>query len=225
MDGIHDCGGMDGFGPVRPSDAEPVFRREWQRRVFGLVSALDAHGFWNQDKFRHAIERMPAGDHLAASYYERWLSAVETLLIEKAICTKAELTGERETGRRVVDTAGATLAAEDVPRTIRKGLSHRREGGGAPRWNVGGEIVTGHPSGPGHTRLPRYARGRRGTITHHLGLFLFNDRAASGHDEVQHLYIARFPGRELWGSAASANDSVCLSLWEPHIAGPASRHE
>jgi nitrile hydratase beta subunit len=92
MNGIHDLGGMHGFGPVVREKDEPVFHAEWERRTFGLLTATLALGRYNIDEFRHAIERMDPADYLESSYYEHWLHAIETLLIEKGVITKQELT-------------------------------------------------------------------------------------------------------------------------------------
>jgi nitrile hydratase beta subunit len=91
MNGIHDLGGMHGFGPVIPEKDEPVFHAEWERRTFGLLTATLALQRWNIDEFRHAIERMGAAHYLESSYYEHWLHAIETLLIEKGVITRKEL--------------------------------------------------------------------------------------------------------------------------------------
>src|SRR5271154_580362 len=70
MNGIHDLGGMQGFGPVVREKDEPVFHAEWERRTFGLLTATLALQRWNIDEFRHAIERMGAAHYLESSYYE-----------------------------------------------------------------------------------------------------------------------------------------------------------
>ncbi len=91
MNGIHDLGGMHGFGPVVREKDEPVFHAEWERRTFGLLTATLALQRYNIDEFRHAIERMDPAHYLESSYYEHWLHAIETLLIEKGVITKQEL--------------------------------------------------------------------------------------------------------------------------------------
>jgi nitrile hydratase len=90
MNGVHDLGGMHGFGPVLREENEPVFHAEWERRAFGLLNLLGMEGHANIDELRHAIERMgPA--YLTTSYYEHWLAAVEMLAVEKGLITQAEL--------------------------------------------------------------------------------------------------------------------------------------
>ena len=91
MNGIHDTGGMHGLGPLVVEQVEPVFHHEWERRVFGLFLPIAAMGTFNLDEFRHAIERMGASGYLNTSYYEHWLHAFETLLVEKGVLQQTEL--------------------------------------------------------------------------------------------------------------------------------------
>ena len=91
MNGIHDLGGMHGFGPLEVEENEPVFHHEWEKRVFGFFFGLAPHGFFNLDEFRHAIERMGAAEYLGSTYYEHWLHGYENLLIEKGVISAQEL--------------------------------------------------------------------------------------------------------------------------------------
>ena len=95
MNGIHDLGGMHGLGPIRPGPDEPVFHEDWERRMFGLMIATFGGGQFNVDEFRHAIERMDPAHYLESSYYEHWLTAVETLLVEKGVLTEDELAARK----------------------------------------------------------------------------------------------------------------------------------
>jgi len=96
MNGAHDLGGMHGFGPINPEPNEPVFHHDWERRVFGMGIAGFGGGYYNSDQLRHAMERMGAVAYLSTSYYEHWLSMLETLLIESGVITKQELDARRE---------------------------------------------------------------------------------------------------------------------------------
>lgn len=91
MNGVHDLGGMDGLGPIVVEPNEPVFHADWERRVFGMFLPIFACGVFNIDELRHAIERMGAPAYLNTSYYEHWLHAYETLLVEKGVITAPEL--------------------------------------------------------------------------------------------------------------------------------------
>jgi hypothetical protein len=96
MNGVHDLGGMHGFGPINPEQNEPVFHYDWERRVLGVAIAGFGGGWYNSDQLRHAMERMGAVAYLSTSYYEHWLSMLETLLIERGAITRQELDARRE---------------------------------------------------------------------------------------------------------------------------------
>ncbi|MFZ0486951.1 MAG: nitrile hydratase subunit beta, partial [Arenicellales bacterium] len=91
MNGVHDMGGMHGFGPVRPEADEPLFHAPWEARVLAMTLAMGGWGRWNIDASRHARERTPAAQYLASSYYERWLAGLVTLMLEHGLVTEAEL--------------------------------------------------------------------------------------------------------------------------------------
>ena len=95
MNGAHDLGGMDGFGAVEAEPNEPVFHAEWERRVFAMTVAMGFYGAWNIDMSRHARERADPAEYLRSSYYEKWLSGLETLLVEKGLVTAEELAARR----------------------------------------------------------------------------------------------------------------------------------
>ena len=85
MSRIHDIGGLHGFGALTIEPDEPPFHHEWEARVFAINRFLLANGWYTLDEFRDAIERMPPAEYLAASYYERWLHAVEALIHTKGV--------------------------------------------------------------------------------------------------------------------------------------------
>ncbi len=91
MNGIHDLGGMHGFGPIDPEPNEPVFHADWEKRVFGLFATTAAFAGFSVDEFRHAIERLPPAAYLDTSYYEHWMHAFEDILATRGIVTTAEL--------------------------------------------------------------------------------------------------------------------------------------
>ncbi len=91
MDGIHDLGGTQGFGAVRHSPDAKAFHDEWEKRVNALYSLAVRLGVFNMDEYRHAIERMEPRHYLSASYYERSLTSLATLCVEKGLCTRDEL--------------------------------------------------------------------------------------------------------------------------------------
>jgi nitrile hydratase len=215
MNGVHDMGGMHGLGPIVREAREPVFHHEWERRAFAITMAAGFLGEWNIDMSRYARERMPAADYLAASYYERWLYGLELLLVERGLLTREEV----ETGRaRGTSAALRVLKAADVGKVLLKGGPARSPDKVSPRFTIGARVVARNINPVGHTRLPRYARGRRGVIDRDHGVFIFPDTNAMGQGpKPQHLYSVRFSGRELWGAQGSERDAVYVDLWDDHL--------
>ncbi len=215
MNGVHDMGGMHGMGPIVREEHEPVFHHEWERRAFAITMAAGFLGEWNIDMSRHARERMDAAAYLAASYYERWLWGLELLLVERGLLTRQEV----ESGRaRRTSAALRVLRAADVGKVLLKGGPARLPDEVPPRFNAGARVVARNIHPTGHTRLPRYARGKRGVIDRDHGVFIFADASASGQGpKPQHLYSVRFAARELWGAEASERDAIYLDLWDDHL--------
>lgn len=215
MNGVHDLGGMHGFGPVEIEDNEPVFHGEWEKRAFALTLACGFLGRWNIDMGRYAREQMPPAEYLATSYYEHWFFGLEKLLVEQGLVSAQELV----TGRAAVRAAEpqAVVAAEVATR-LRNRRHARVDAEVTPKFRVGDSVVARNLNPAGHTRLPRYARGRRGVIARDHGVFVFADTHAMNRDKKpQHCYSVRFAARELWGADAPAHDSVYLDLWDDHL--------
>ena len=215
MNGIHDMGGMHGMGPVVIEKNEPVFHSGWEARALALNLACGYHRKWNIDVSRHSRERIPPAEYLAATYYEKWLRGLETLLVENGLVTAREL----ETGRTESRTSGLTALQVPEVASFLGNRRHARLDDDVPPKFRPGERVLAHNDHPiGHTRLPRYARGRRGVIDRDHGVFIFADTHAMTRDpKPQHCYSVRFAARELWGPAASARDSVYVDLWDDHL--------
>lgn len=218
MNGVHDMGGMHGFGPVVREVDEPVFHAEWERRVFALNVAMSAWRTWNQDAARFARERMPPAEYLAASYYERWLWGLEALLVEHGLVRREELARPDTRSATAAGLRPGAVRAADVDAMLRRRLAMRREVPDPPRFKPGDRVAARNRHPVGHTRLPRYVRGRHGVIDRHLGAFVFPDTNALGQGEQpQHLYSVRFAARELWGPEASPRDAVYLDLWDAYL--------
>ena len=91
MNGIHDLGGMHGFGPIEIDSDQPIFRSDWERRMFGMFILAFAGGHYNIDQFRYAIEKMYPSHYLESNYYEHWLHSLETWCIANGSLTEAEI--------------------------------------------------------------------------------------------------------------------------------------
>jgi len=220
MNGVHDMGGMTDFGPVRPEADEPLFHAEWERRVLGMVRNI-VDGRYNWDEFRFAIERLDPLVYLSSSYYERWLTALERYLVEKGIVTEAEL---RERTKNVAPRPGMTVSAVAGPAEEGAVAADLPAAGETPRFKPGDAVRARNIHPAGHTRMPRYVRGKRGTVVRSLGRFVLPDANALGLGEhLQPVYAVRFDARELWG-AAREGDGVCVDLWDGYLE-PAEPNE
>jgi nitrile hydratase len=215
MNGVHDMGGMTCFGPVVREENEPVFHAPWERHVFamtmlamGQVDTLDA--------FRHAIERMDPVHYLSSTYYEHWLAALETLAVEKGLITKEEFASGVATS---TGSHTAPLPPEAIPAALQHGAPCNRDTGRlTSRFKVGDRVIARNLNPSGHTRLPRYARGKVGVVDRVYGTFVYPDtNAHGGGEQPQPLYCVRFDAKELWGPSAAVHDSLSVDLWEDYL--------
>ncbi|HEY1240852.1 MAG TPA: nitrile hydratase subunit beta [Bryobacteraceae bacterium] len=216
MNGIHDMGGMHGMGPIEYEKDEPVFHEPWEGRVFALTVAMGSWRKWNIDASRHGIEQIPPVDYLRMSYYEKWFTRLVGLLLERGLVTGAEVAD----GRPAPDSPKATppLTAAQVAETLGKGGPYNRDTPAPARFQPGQPVRARNLNPAGHTRLPRYVRGRLGAIDRDRGIYVFPDSNAQFRGEnPQHLYSVRFTARELWGGEASPRDSVYLDLWDDYL--------
>ncbi len=216
MNGIHDMGGLTCFGPVVREKTEPLFHAPWERRVFAMTM-LGMGRLDTLDAFRHAIERMDPAHYLESSYYEHWLAALEALALEKGVLTQEEIASGRASTTAVSDQS--PLPPEAVPVVVNGGAPASRDKGRLkPRFKIGDRILTKNLNPSGHTRLPRYVRGRQGTIHLVHGTFVYPDTNAHGRGEQpQPLYCVRFDARELWGPDAARRDHLYIDLWEDYL--------
>jgi nitrile hydratase len=214
MNGPHDMGGFTGFGQVRPETDEPVWHAEWEPRAFALVLAMGMSGGWNIDEARHARERLAARQYWRASYYEMRHYALVLQLIELGLITAME----EEQGRMAVPAKPVKRVAKAgmIPAILAAGGPADRAAGKPQGFGLGETIRTRNINPEGHTRLPRYARGRTGEVIAVHGTHVFPDSNAHGKGEdPQWLYTVLFSARELWGK--DTKDAVCIDLWEPYL--------
>ena len=217
MNGVHDLGGMHGFGPVEREENEPLFHAAWEARVAGINGVVRARKYFNIDEFRHGIECLPPADYLRSSYYERWLATVEHNLIRQGYLTAGELEARVASLRDHPDT-DPPRAAEAAAPPQPPAAPPESPPPPAPRFAAGDAIVTRNVHPAGHTRLPRYARGKRGVIHRAYWPQTFPDTNAHGlGEQPQMLYSVRFAGRELWGDSAEPGQVVYLDLWDSYL--------
>ena len=219
MDGVHDMGGMHGFGSIPIEQDEQLFKQPWEARMFALNLAMTVHTGGNVDRFRSVIEQMPPAEYLASNYYQRWLYSLLQRCRENGVLTEAEVAAVRA-GEVPPDGAGkgSAVPAQDMRDLI---MHNQPDAAGpveSPRFAVGERVrgKTIHPSG--HTRMPRYVRGKIGEVTANNGEHLFADDSGSLRGtSFQCLYTVRFKATHLWGDSAHVKDSVSLELWESHL--------
>jgi nitrile hydratase subunit beta len=203
MHGIHDIGGMAGFGPVVREPDEPAFHEHWERRAAALTIA--SFSMFNGGAFRHSIERMHPLHYLGSGYYEHWLTGTATLLVERGHITRDELE--------------ATAPNFPLAQPITAQQPHVGDDNDTPRFHPGDRVRVKQQAWPGHTRCPNYVQGRRGIVVR-------NDIVASVPDVEAHskqrqhapTYSVRFEARELWGDDPdNANSSIHVDLWETYL--------
>jgi nitrile hydratase subunit beta len=214
VDGTHDLGGKQGFGPVMREEHEPPFHEPWEGRVHGMSLASDVG-----PAFRWSIERMGAIEYLTTSYYEHWLASMERNGVESGAFTQEEL-----------DSAAARVArGEPVPTRFDAGAvaaarrriaPHEERGYDAPppRFAPGDRVTVSRRAAPGHSRCPAYLRGAPGVIesVHAPRPILDVYETEGGRIVPQAWYTVAFDSTDLWDDPGPAH-RVHVDLWETHL--------
>jgi nitrile hydratase len=215
MDGIHDMGGMHGFGKVTPEPNEPVFHAAWEGHCLALNRAMGYTGIWTIDQTRAGIEELPPDVYLTSSYYKKWAVRLENLVVARGLADADEIKAGH--ALRPGQPLKRKLAAADVPNTLTRG-SYSRPAEAPARFAPGDRVRTKNIHPVTHTRLPRYARDKIGVIEAIRGCHVFPDTAAIGQGEnPQWLYTVLFEGRDLWGDSAETSLKVSIEAFEPYL--------
>ena len=216
MNGVHDMGGMDGFGKVEPELHEPMFHAEWESRVLAMVRAMGAAGAYNIDMSRFYRETLRPDVYLASSYYKKWLLGLEDLLIDKGFVDAEEITiGHSLEPATPLKHGKFTL--DDVERIMVRGQFERPAQAPA-KFKIGDRVRARNIHPATHTRLPRYARGHAGVVERVHGCHVFPDSAAQEAGEnPQWLYTVVFEGTELWGADTDPTIKVSIDAFEPYL--------
>lgn len=215
MNGVHDMGGMHGFGNVRPEADEPVFHAPWEGRVFGMQRAMGYAGLWNIDVSRALVENIPPHLYLSLSYYEKWLMGLESGLAARSLVGADEIAAGH--ALRPGAALPKKLAPGDAGNILVRG-SFARPAAAPARFAPGARVRTKNINPPTHTRLPRYARGHVGTIEAVRGCYVFPDSVVKGEGEnPQWLYTVVFAGPELWGAESDPALKVSIEAWECYL--------
>jgi nitrile hydratase beta subunit len=181
-----------------------------------LSQAMWAWPQLNIDASRYQIEMIPPVEYLRNSYYENWFAGLTGLIVKRGLVTGAEI----ESGIPATGSPKSTpaLTPPGVLPVLAKGIVGARDVRAVPLFKVGQRVRARNINPVGHTRLPRYARGKIGTIERDHGVFVFPDTNADFQGEKpQHVYSVRFAARELWGQQASPRDIVYVDLWDDYL--------
>lgn len=216
MNGVHDMGGMDGFGKVEAEPNEPTFHEKWEGRVMAMVRAMGANGGVNIDSQRFARESLPPEVYLASSYYQKWFLAIENQLIERNMVGADEVEAGHSLHASPPLMRGP-FTPQDVKRCETRG-SFAREPQGPAKFKPGDKVRAKNINPVTHTRLPRYVRGHAGVVERINGCHAFPDTNAHGKgDHPQWLYTVVFDARELWGDDADPTLKVSIDAFEPYL--------
>ena len=205
VDGIHDLGGMQGFGAVAHSPAESAFPDRWQATARALMEVVAGAVEASGGEFRHSIERMDPGHYLTSSYYEHWLTGAATLAVEHGLVTHAELEA-RAGGRFPLSGPALAPPVADTGPDV-----------GEPRFGVGDRVRVRDWHPPGHTRCPRYVRGKAGTVVRVDGTHSVPDIEAHGPARrYEPTYSVRFDAAGLWHDG-QRGVTVHVDLWDSYL--------
>jgi nitrile hydratase len=207
VDGVHDLGGMDGFGPVVVEPDEPVFHAPWEARVFGLAGLVVMATGQGTPTFRHSIERIRPEQYLATTYYEHWLTGLATLAVEAGV-----IDGDELDARAGGFPLSRPIATHPVP-------SHLAASSAAtPRFGLGSRVRVRNDHPAGHTRCPDYVRDRVGDVVRVDPVVPVPEiEAHLRRIEVEPTYCVRFTLTELWGDGGGAGDSLYIDLYERYL--------
>lgn len=222
MDGIHDMGGAEGYGPIPYVVEEHAqVHNRWEAISGAAMFALLRSGKTNIDAHRHRIERLDPTQYLPISYWGRWLAAIESATVDQGIADQEEIdTAILALGHDPEVTAPVPRMQPTIALESRTNDSTFLRTIDRPaRFAVGDKVVTAeYAPHAGHHRLPRYARGRIGTIVRCYPAFTFPDTVAHGRGEQPtYVYAVGFSGTELWGPDADPNQTCHLDVFEPYL--------
>ena len=220
MDGIHDLGGMQGFGPVEMEKDEPVFHHDWEKRVFAMAIAASFVADFGDDQFRRQIEQLTPQQYLNSSYYELWFAGMLAQLKELKVINADEI--KQAAGVNPLPAEfdiNNQAQADGLMAVIEQGASQAMpDANGARRFAVDDKVITRTHLVATHTRLPRYARGKTGRVITEQGMFIFADtNSVNAGANPQMLYTVEFDASELWGDEAHSGDTLCLDLWDAYL--------
>ncbi len=215
MDGPHDLGGKEGFGPIDVDEEDVPFHHAWEGRMWGLAKCTGAPD-WTIDWWRHVRELIDPVDYLSRPYFDSWMQTQSAAFIDSGVFTLGELVS----GKSATPASGQARVmtkADAIEANREQAARFDREIDATPAFSVGDRVLTASHGHSHHTRLPAYARGRAGVIHAHHGAHVFADDNAQGREVAQHIYSVMFEARDLWPEAGERKDRIYLDLWESYL--------
>jgi nitrile hydratase len=218
MDGVHDLGGKEGFGPIDVNEPEVPFHYAWEGRMWSIEELTGAAG-WTIDWWRHVRELIEPSDYLTRRYFDQWMQTQTAALIDSGIITLEEITSPDI--RSAPSPTGSPMQRSDVVAMVASfAKDYSREIDVAPTFTTGDRVRARLMGATGHTRLPAYVRGRVGEICAHHGAHILPDASARGEKRAEHLYSVAFRADALWPEASGRPDRIFLDLWESYLEQP-----
>lgn len=215
MDGIHDLGGRHGFGKIDVNEEEVQFHEPYEGRVRSIVHAMTQAPDWNIDWFRHCRELIGPADYLTRPYFDQWTQTYGAMMVNSGWATVQELATGKSAG--AVDGLPAPINAEKARAMVLKARRFDAEISAKAQYSLGDGVLTITEVTNGHTRLPGYARGQKGTVIAHHGAHIYPDGMAVNEKRHEHLYTVEFSLQQLWPEVSESTDTVTLDLWETYL--------
>jgi nitrile hydratase subunit beta len=212
---VHDMGGMHGFGPVEIEPNEPPFHEAWEGRVLAMQRAMGFTKLWTIDGGRASLETLPPVTYLMSTYYQRWFLGLERRVVSFGLVDEDEMKAGQSLrpGRQL----NRKLTVADLPRAMNRG-NYERPAAAPARFKEGDRVHCRNINPTTHTRLPRYARDKTGTVEAIRGCHVYPDTAAIDNGEhPEWLYTVVFTGPELWGGDADPKVKVSIEAFEPYL--------
>jgi len=215
MDGVHDLGGKQGFGPIDVDEVDVPFHADWEGRMWAIAQCARSPD-WTIDWWRHVRELIDPVDYLSRPYFDSWAQTHIAAFIDSGGFTLDEILSG-QSANTLADPQ-ASQGYEDILTAIEAQADRfDRETEAQPIYQVGDKIFTRQLLPDHHTRLPTYARGKPGVIHDHHGAHVFADASAQGNEIAQHLYSVVFEAGDLWLEAGNRKDRVFIDLWESYL--------
>jgi len=217
MDGIHDVGGRQGFGPIKVTESDPPFPTDWEARAFGITKSVSSASDYSVDKFRYTREQLPPMEYLTAPYFEQWMRGTMAMLVGSGLVTAQELASGRSDGTTFPDT-GPPLTGPGAQAATT--AMHRFDGpyDGTPTFASGDHVVVSAIAPTGHTRLPQYVRGRIGRVVSYHGAHGVPEDNVKNIKTFEPLYTVAFAVGDLFDEHQGSKDQINVEIWERFLA-------